>query len=177
MPYKGPIGFARITSLMMNIFIGLVLGALFLVLTHDLAAMSTDEIIRSFCQSLIMSVLVGYAAGDFLPTMSVANKIANALHAKSSLLRHFITSLTLAIINITVILTLCMLIALLAVMPLIGVVQVIISLWPPAVGIGFVAIFATLPVAQMVATRASGFNPKEAQQDAPLEKITVLHKE
>lgn len=162
MPYKGPIGYARITSLIMNVFIGIVLGTLFLVLTNDVSTMSPDEIARAFAQSLIMSVLVGYAAGDFLPTMGIAQRIADAVGAKSRLLRHFITSVTLAIINITVILTLCMLIALLAIMPLMGVLDVIVSLWVPAIGIGFVAIFALLPVAQWIATRTSGFDPEAA---------------
>ena len=167
MPYKGPIGYARITSLMMNVFIGLVLGTLFLALTHDMATMSADEMIRAFCQSLIMSVLVGYAVGDFLPTMSIADRINNSLKLKSRLARHFVTSVTLSIINVTIILTLCMVIALLAVMPLIGVVEVIISLWAPAVGVGFVAIFALLPVAQAVATKASGFDPDDPQETLP----------
>lgn len=62
--------------------------------------------------------------------------------------------------NITVILTFCMLVMLLAVMPFMGVLQVVASLWPPAIGVGFISIFALLPVAQKVAARVSGFNPQ-----------------
>lgn len=159
MPSKGPIGFQRMTSLFMNVFIGVVLGCVFLFLSHDVGAMNMDEIVRAFCQSLIMSIPVGYAVGDFLPTMAWGQKLASTLHADGKFSSHFVVSLTLAVVNVTVILTVCMFIALLANVGVAEVLNVIAALWAPAVGFGFVAIFALLPVAQRMAARISGFDP------------------
>lgn len=159
MPNKGPVGFARFTSLFMNLVIGIVLGVLFLFLTHDLGTMPPDEIARCFCQSLIMSVLVGYAAADFLPSMQIAQRICDSFKVKSSAARHLITSTVLALVNITVILTLCMFIALLAIMSPSDVIAIIVSLWVPAVVVGFLAILVFLPLAQWLAAKISGFSP------------------
>ena len=121
--------------------------------------MQANEIARVFIQSLIMSIPVGYAVGDFLPSMEWGQRIAERLHATSRFARHLVISLTLAIVNITVILTLCMLIALLANMNVVDVIAIIGTLWAPAVLAGFVAILALLPVAQKLASKVSGFSP------------------
>lgn len=163
MSNKGPVGFQRMTSLFMNIFIGIVLGCVFLFLSHDVSAMQASEIARTFIQSLVMSIPVGYAVGDFLPAMEWGQKLAKRLHATSGVAMHLVISLTLAFVNVTVILTLCMFIALLASMNALDVLAVIGTLWLPAVLAGFAAIFALLPVAQKIASKISGFNPRPVQ--------------
>ena len=162
MSNKGPVGFQRMTSLFMNIFIGIVLGSVFLFLSHDVSVMQVDEIVRTFVQSLIMSIPVGYAVGDFLPTMEWGQKIARRLRVTSKPARHLVVSLTLAVVNVTIILTLCMFIALLANMSVVDVLAIISALWLPAVLAGFVAIFALLPGAQKIAAKISGFSPESA---------------
>lgn len=162
MSNKGLIGFQRLTSLFMNIFIGLVLGCVFLLLSHDVSTMTIDELTRTFLQSLIMSIPVGYAVGDFLPSMVWGQKLAALVRAKGRFANHLVVSLTLALVNVTIILTMCMLIALLANMGFMDVFAIIGMLWVPAVISGFVAIFALLPVAQKIASKISGFNPSAA---------------
>lgn len=147
------------TKLLMNIFIGLVLGCVFLFLSHDVTSMAMDEIARTFCQSLVMSIPVGYAVGDFLPTMAWGQKLAAALHATGRLASHLVVSLTLAVVNVTVILTACMFIVMLASTSVGDVLGIVAMLWAPAVASGFLAIFALLPVAQGLATKISGFDP------------------
>lgn len=146
----------------MNIFIGLVLGCVFLFLSHDVSAMTVDELSRTFLQSLIMSIPVGYAVGDFLPSMAWGQKLAVLVHAKSRFANHLVISLTLAFVNVTIILSMCMFIALLANMGVMDVLAIIGMLWAPAVVSGFVAIFVLLPVAQKIASKISGFDPSTA---------------
>lgn len=162
MPYKGAIGFQRMTNLMMNVFIGIVLGCVFLFMSHDVGSMTAGEIARTFCQSLIMSIPVGYAVGDFLPTMKWAQKLVEKLHVGGKLARHFLICMTLALVNVTVILVVCMFIVLLANVGVADVLKVVASLWLPAVVAGFVAIFVLLPVAQKLASKISEFDPLTA---------------
>jgi len=160
MPSKGPIGFARITSLMMNVFIGIVLGIVLLVLTSDVSAMSPSDIARSFFQSLVMSVLVGYAVGDFVPSMQLAQLTARKLKARG-FLRHLVVSFMLGLVNVSIILSICMFIVLVKDAGIIGVVMAVVSLWPCAVGSGIVAIVLFLPLSQRIASKVSGFTPEE----------------
>lgn len=159
MPSKGPIGFQRMTSLFMNVFIGIVLGCVFLFLSNDVATMSAGEVARTFFRSLVMSIPVGYAVGDFLPTIDWGHRLTKMLHVNGRLAGHMVVSLTLAVVNVTAILTVCMLIVLVASVGIAEVLKVVVALWLPAVASGFVAIFVLLPVAQRLASKASGYVP------------------
>lgn len=160
MPNKGPIGYARITSLMMNVFIGIVLGIVLLVLTSDVSAMPLCDITRSFSQSLVMSMLVGYAVGDFLPSMQLAQLAARKIRARG-LLRHVTISTVLGLVNITAILSICMFIVLVKDAGIAGVAMAVVSLWPCAASSGIVAIVLFLPLSQRIAAKVSGFTPEE----------------
>lgn len=160
MPYDGPIGFARITSLIMNVFVGVVLGLVFMVLTYDPSSASAGSLARGFLQSLVMSVPVGYAISDFVPSMRIANSVADALRLKRGLLRHCVTCCIFGTANVTLIFSSCMTIMLLKDAGVMGVANAIAAMWAPAVASGVVAIILLLPVAQGVASRVSGFSPE-----------------
>lgn len=155
------------TNLFMNVFIGIVLGCVLLFLSHDVGSMSAGEVARTFFQSLVMSIPVGYAVGDFLPTIDWGRRVAKMLHADGRLASHLAVSLTLAVVNVTVILTVCMLIVLIANVGIAEVLKVVAALWLPAVASGFVAIFALLPVAQRLASKASGYVPDAESNYVP----------
>ena len=97
MPYKGEIGFARLTNLMMNVFIGLVLGLTFLFVANDVSTTSTQELAIGFLQAFVLSVCVGYAMGDIIPTLGIAQKVCDALGLQSGFMRHLVTSLILSL--------------------------------------------------------------------------------
>lgn len=158
---KGPIGFARFTSLFMSVFIGIVLGIVLLVLGQDVSAMSPEQIVLSIVQSLAMSIPIGYAVSDFLPSMQIGERLADAIGAKS-VARHLVVSLVLGVVNITIILALCMIIVFLAGAGFSGAFGAFASLWLPAVIAGTIAIAVTLPLAKKIASAISGFSPAEA---------------
>lgn len=159
MPNNGPIGYARITNFMMNVFIGIVLGIVLLALTSDLSSTSLQDIVRSFSQSLVMSVLVGYAVGDYLPTMQLAQALAEKMKVVG-VLRHVVIGFVLGLVNVTVILSVCMFTVLVKEVGIAGVAAAIVSLWPWAVGSGIVSIILFLPLSQRIAAKVSDFTPE-----------------
>ena len=108
MSFKGEVGFARMTNLMMNVFIGIVLGMTFLFVTNDVAMTPAATLAISFAQAFVLSVCVGYAMGDIVPTLGLAQRICGALGLKSGLLRHLVTCAVLDVVNVSIILCLCM---------------------------------------------------------------------
>ena len=162
MPYKGEIGFVRLTNLMMNVFIGLVLGLTFLFVANDVSTTSTQELAIGFLQAFVLSVCVGYAMGDIIPTLGIAQKVCDALGLQSGFMRHLVTSLILSLVNVTVILCLCMFINIVKEGGFGVVCQVVVQLWPIAIAAGFLGIACTLKLAMAIASRLSGFDPSMA---------------
>ena len=159
MSFKGPVGFARMTNLMMNVFIGIVLGATFLVVTNDLSSTPLSQLVANFLQAFVLSVCVGYALGDILPSMSLAQAACAKLNLKSGIASHLLMSLILDLINVSCILWVCMFINLFLTGGMGFVASVVVKLWPIALASGFVGIAATLKLAMTIASAASGFNP------------------
>lgn len=157
MPYTGEIGFARMTNLMMNVFIGIVLGLTFLFVTNDVASTPPLDLAMSFVQAFVLSVCVGYAMGDMIPTLNIANKLCAKLGLKQGLVSHLLTSLVLDVVNVSVILCFCMFINIVKEGGFGMVCQVVASLWPIAMVAGFVGIACTLKLAMAIGARISGF--------------------
>lgn len=162
MSFKGEVGFARMTNLMMNVFIGIVLGMTFLFVTNDVAMTPAATLAISFAQAFVLSVCVGYAMGDIIPTLGIAQKVCDALGLQSGFMRHLVTSLILSLVNVTVILCLCMFINIVKEGGFGVVCQVVVQLWPIAIAAGFLGIACTLKLAMAIASRLSGFDPSMA---------------
>lgn len=157
MPYKGLLGFKRMTNLFMNLFMGLVLGIVLLFLINDVSTMNAQSTARTYVQSLIMSVFVGYALGDFIPALDIGRQCAGRLHMKRGWSKHLVMSFIVAVINVTLILCICMIIVLFREGGIDAVAMMIVQTWLPAVLAGFVAISVFLPLAMKMAAAISGF--------------------
>lgn len=163
MSFKGEVGFARMTNLMMNIFIGIVLGVTFLFVTNNVAMTPAATLAISFVQAFVLSVCVGYAMGDIIPTLGLAQRICGALGLKSGLLRHLVTCAVLDVVNVSIILCLCMFINIVKDGGIATAVAVIAQLWPIAMLAGFVGIACTLKAAMAIGSLVSGYRPGEQE--------------
>ncbi len=169
MVFKGPAGFGRIVNALMNLIMCAVLSAYVLWSVQNVPGNEGLPIFTpiAFFVSWVDSFCVGMFIGDFVPGLAWGNKLADALHVKNKVGRHFVSVLVLAFVMITSISFICTWINNVAAGGMAAVVQSWLMVYPFLLCSGYVVELVSLPICMKAARAISGFDPAAAPAPGP----------
>lgn len=164
MVFKGPGGFGRIVNGIMNLIMCAVLSAYVLFTVQNIPGNEALPIFTplGFFVSWVDSFCVGMFIGDFVPGLAWGNKLADVLHAKGKVDRHFISVAVLAFVMITSISFVCTWINNVQVGGMAAVIASWTMVYPFLLVSGYVIELISLPLAMKAAKAISGFDPAAA---------------
>lgn len=85
---KGEAGFAKLTNMFMNLFLGILVSTVVLRISQNLTPIN-------LFQGAVLAFCVGYTVGDLVPVMSWGYRLAAALNIKNKIGHYFIVAVVL----------------------------------------------------------------------------------
>lgn len=163
MKLKGPDGFNRITSILFNLTIGVIVGACVLVSVQGMPGNAAElaAMLPAWARSTILGFFVGFTMTDLVPAMDWARRLVRALCIESALLAHLVISIVLGSVMGVCILFFC---SLINNMLSGGVMSFFWAQLPVVLAGATGAVITFLKPVTMVAAKVSGFNPPSYDQ-------------
>ena len=166
---KGPVWFGRWVNCLMNLVMCAVLSAYVLWTVQNIPGNEALPIFTplSFFVSWVDSFCVGMFIGDWIPGLAWGNKLADALHVKNRIGRHFISVAILAFVMITSISFICTWINNVSSSGMAGVIASWTMVYPFLICSGYIIELICLPISFKIATAISGFDPAAVPPAGP----------
>ncbi len=160
-PFKGPGGYGRIVNGVMNIVMCAILSIYVLWTVQNIPGNEALPILTpiGFFVSFVTSFCVGEFVGDHVPALAWGQKLADAMHVKNRVGRHFISVLILAVVMIGCISFICTWINNIQQVGWDGTVAAWWMVFPFLLVSGYVVELIMLPIAMKMAAAISGFDP------------------
>lgn len=160
-PLKGPGGYGRVVNGIMNIIMCAILSLYVLWTVQNVPGNETLPILTpiGFFVSFVTSFCVGEFVGDHIPALAWGQKLADALHIKSGIGRHFVSVLILAVVMVGSISFICTWINNIQQVGWDGTVAAWLMVLPFLLVSGYVVELISLPLAMKAAAAISGFDP------------------
>ncbi len=159
MVFKGPAGFQRIIYIVMNLVIGILVGAAVTLFVVHAPLTLTGMIV-----SMALSFFIGYSVSDLVPAMAWGQALVAKLGVKNPIAAHFISSAVLAFFMSVLILFFMAIINILGVGGFEAVLGFFVSAFPLVLAVVYVAILVFVPIGSKLAAAISGFNPSQAKK-------------
>lgn len=159
--FKGPQNFGRMMNITMCVAMCAVLSfviPLTVEMTYGISGVLTPI---NYLQGFVLSYFVSYLWGDLVPAVMWGMKLAGSMNLKG-LLAHLVKCVVVALAYVTLIAFSMAFVNNVVEGGLIGVFSFFIMIYPPALGVGFLAIALSLPVCNKIAVAVTGFDPAKA---------------
>lgn len=161
--FKGPMGFARIVNIVMNVLLCAALNLYVLWYNQQLLGPEIPVLTPlSFFVSFAQSMFVGIVLGDLIPGFAWGHMVAAKLGIKNPTAAYVVACCVHAIILVSCISFICTWLASVQTAGMAGVLSGWIAVWPVVVPLGAVILIAFMNPVMKWASKSSGFDPAAA---------------